>query len=205
MTQHARFEIVVGFDFSDLGWLAFAQALQMTTHRPASVIHVVGILPPSSVSAHAGHEQAQKLQHEIAQKVDIAAQRANPAGLELLVHARIGSPADEILSLARDVDADLIIVGTHGRTGVKRWVMGSVAERVVREAACPVFVVRSKLDCASALRSHDTCPECAALRTRADRTQWWCNAHGEASLVPRMYSYRDEAPSPPERWSSYGD
>jgi universal stress protein A len=54
-----------------------------------------------------------------------------------------GLPANEILRAARRARADLIVVGTHGRTGVSRFFMGSVAERVVREARCPVLTVRA--------------------------------------------------------------
>ena len=52
---------------------------------------------------------------------------------------------DSIVALARDRHADLIVIGTHGRTGLRHALMGSVAERVVRHAACPVLVVRSSL------------------------------------------------------------
>lgn len=54
-----------------------------------------------------------------------------------------GLPADEILRAARRARADLIVMGTHGRTGVSRVFLGSVAERVVRESRCPVLTVRA--------------------------------------------------------------
>ena len=54
-----------------------------------------------------------------------------------------GLPVDEILRAARRARADLIVMGTHGRTGVSRVFMGSVAERVVRESRCPVLTVRA--------------------------------------------------------------
>lgn len=50
--------------------------------------------------------------------------------------------ADEIIAFSRDSLADLVVMGTHGRTGLRRILMGSVAERVSREAACPVLTVR---------------------------------------------------------------
>ena len=52
------------------------------------------------------------------------------------------APAQEIVDYAADIHADLIVVGTHGRSGVSRLLMGSVAEHVVRSAPCPVLVVR---------------------------------------------------------------
>lgn len=54
-----------------------------------------------------------------------------------------GEPVTEILEVAREIHADLIVMGTHGRTGLGRMLMGSVAELVVRRAACPVLTVRT--------------------------------------------------------------
>ncbi|NDC37297.1 MAG: universal stress protein [Proteobacteria bacterium] len=51
------------------------------------------------------------------------------------------SPADGILAIAKDIDADLIVIASHGRSGVRRVLLGSVAERVLRHAPCPVLVV----------------------------------------------------------------
>jgi nucleotide-binding universal stress UspA family protein len=53
-----------------------------------------------------------------------------------------GEPAKEILRLARDEDVELIVMGTHGRTGVMRALLGSVAEEVLRHATCPVLTVK---------------------------------------------------------------
>ena len=55
-----------------------------------------------------------------------------------------GVPFREIPEAAKEVGADLIVLGTHGRTGLERMMMGSVAERVVRGAPCPIFLVRPK-------------------------------------------------------------
>ncbi|HMJ66829.1 MAG TPA: universal stress protein, partial [Candidatus Binatia bacterium] len=57
---------------------------------------------------------------------------------------RIGKPHHEIVSLAKVLGADLIVIATHGYSGLKHAVLGSTAERVVRHATCPVLVVREK-------------------------------------------------------------
>jgi nucleotide-binding universal stress UspA family protein len=54
----------------------------------------------------------------------------------------VGEPAAEILEVAKEAKVDLIVVGTHGRTGLEHALMGSIAERVVRRAHCPVLTVR---------------------------------------------------------------
>jgi len=72
--------------------------------------------------------------------------RLTPADLKVL-HARAileisDDPADEIVTYAKSANIDLIVMGTHGRRGAAHLLMGSVAERVVRTASCPVFTVR---------------------------------------------------------------
>ncbi len=56
----------------------------------------------------------------------------------------IGRPAEEIVRHALDYDADLIVIGTHGHGGIKRLLLGSVADRVVRQAMCPVLIVPTR-------------------------------------------------------------
>jgi nucleotide-binding universal stress UspA family protein len=58
------------------------------------------------------------------------------------VQVTAGHPADAIVRTAEELDVDLIIMATHGRTGVAHMVLGSVAEKVVRHAPCPVLTVR---------------------------------------------------------------
>jgi universal stress protein A len=58
-------------------------------------------------------------------------------------HLVLGSPADEIIEYAKREQVDMIVMASHGRTGVVRFLMGSVAERVVREAPCPVVTVKA--------------------------------------------------------------
>ena len=67
-----------------------------------------------------------------------------PAETAALDFVQIGNAATEIVSAARDWPADLIVIGSHGRGGLKRALLGSVAEAVMRQAPCPVLVVRSK-------------------------------------------------------------
>ena len=66
-----------------------------------------------------------------------------PEGVDPKLDVRIGQPAQEILDAAKEEEADAIFMATHGRTGLKHIVFGSVAERVVSRADCPVLTVRS--------------------------------------------------------------
>jgi len=62
----------------------------------------------------------------------------------IYTYTKIGTAKDEILSTAEEWHADMIIVGTHGRTGLDHFISGSVAERIVRKAKCPVLVIPTK-------------------------------------------------------------
>lgn len=65
-------------------------------------------------------------------------------GITLFTYNRIGRPKDEILATAEECDADLIILGTHGRTGFDHFISGSVSESVARKATCPVLIIPNK-------------------------------------------------------------
>ena len=69
--------------------------------------------------------------------------RLKQTGIKVESHVRYGHPAEEILDHIEHRDVDLIAMTTHGRSGVGRWLMGSVAEKVVRSCPIPVLVVRS--------------------------------------------------------------
>jgi universal stress protein A len=71
---------------------------------------------------------------------------------------RVGSPAEEIVRYAASCDVDLIVMGTHGRSGIAHVLMGSVAEQVVRTAPCPVLLVRAPKHGASSQGAAVTVP-----------------------------------------------
>jgi nucleotide-binding universal stress UspA family protein len=87
----------------------------------------------------------------------------SPAEVEYRVQD--GDPAVEILGVAREARCDLIVMGTHGRTGLGRLLMGSVAEKVVRKAVCPVLTVKVPLT--SAVAGVTAIPEQASEPLRA--------------------------------------
>jgi nucleotide-binding universal stress UspA family protein len=68
--------------------------------------------------------------------------RADEAGVEVVAALREGVPHESILAYAEEADADVIVMGTHGRSGLDRYLLGSVTERVVRTAEVPVLTVR---------------------------------------------------------------
>jgi nucleotide-binding universal stress UspA family protein len=64
--------------------------------------------------------------------------------IKIKTEVRVGNAYDQIVQAARDLEADLVVIATHGYTGLKHFLLGSTAEKVVRHAPCPVLVVREK-------------------------------------------------------------
>ncbi len=114
-----------------------ATALKAQTALVYVVDPTVGLEPDSGISAA---EWRATLKREGQAFLATAAQRTGetPAWQFL----REGKPADQILAAAREWEADVIVIGTHGRSGVSRLMLGSTAESVVRHAPCPVLVIK---------------------------------------------------------------
>jgi nucleotide-binding universal stress UspA family protein len=153
--------VVVGVDFhacSDEGVLA---ALRMLGDGSASKVHLLHVLDPRDVidsldipSLETADEVIEHAPGVLRERAAVLAERHGVAfeRERVLTHARIGPAVDTLLQMAVDYDADLLIVGTHGRRGLSRLALGSVAERLVRDARCPVLVARAK-DYAGATRT----------------------------------------------------
>jgi nucleotide-binding universal stress UspA family protein len=77
-----------------------------------------------------------------AQKLERILERMKAEGIECALHLCPGHPVGAILDTAEEVDADLIVMGTRGLSGLKHVLLGSVAERTIRTAPCPVLTVR---------------------------------------------------------------
>jgi len=150
MTSHHS-AVVVGYDFSHSGHAALNRAVCLAGRAPHHVLHVVCVVsrdaPIPSIPVYDGvdYMYATRVQEALAAVVHEELERENvTARVSFFVHARIGEPVDELLSIAREVGADLIIVGSHGLTGLERLVLGSTSEKIVREAGCTVEVARPK-------------------------------------------------------------
>src|SRR5579859_7900318 len=141
--------IVVGIDFSELGDRALQGAIAMAAAAGQTEVHALYVRPgiegaPMSARRfeHLDADLAE-LQMRVTQQLDVYRDaHGDPPIPEIAVHVRIGAPPTEIVALAAELQAGLVVLGTHGRKGVSRAVVGSVAETVVRNAGCPVLVMR---------------------------------------------------------------
>ena len=110
----------------------------------AYVLAPVVTVPDQYIDAATLDRLDQQARQWSTQHLDRLAARAKKAGVQATVVLRDGDPADQIVRACRAAKADLIIVGTHGRRGLPKFFLGSVAERVVSTAPCPVVTVRGK-------------------------------------------------------------
>ncbi|MFB6083263.1 MAG: universal stress protein [Halorientalis sp.] len=117
------------------------QALDLAEQYGATVyvFHVVDETASSLLDA-TGSES--KLEEEGRRAIERIDRMAQVHGVDTVTEIRTGDPASEVLDYADEIEADLIVAGTHGRSGVERRLIGSVAERLVRHAECPVMTVR---------------------------------------------------------------
>ena len=103
---------------------------------------LLSVVPPSRYPV--GHPQAAEDYHRetslAAEALDLATADLAAAGFGAYGVMRVGEPAETILAVARERGADLIVLGTHGRSGLERLLKGSVAEAVLAEAPCGVFI-----------------------------------------------------------------
>lgn len=124
-----RRAVVVPIDESEASVAAVREAMSLVA-SPAH-LHVVHVVP------------GQKTHAEIAQaSVEAEKRLASSLQAEVQVTVRSGEAGDEIVRFAEEIGGDLIVIPSHGRSGVSRLFLGSVTDRVLRSAPCPVLVLR---------------------------------------------------------------
>jgi nucleotide-binding universal stress UspA family protein len=154
MPEPRKETIVVGVDYSDTSHVALHAAVRIASSRGGGPVHVVNVIggydPMKKLElAYESHRlnldaEREKLATMVSSELARYRKEEGEADVELAYHVLAGPPAQEITRVAAKVKADLVIVGTHGRRGVERLVLGSVAEEVLRIAQCPVLVMRHK-------------------------------------------------------------
>jgi nucleotide-binding universal stress UspA family protein len=126
-------------DFSEGARGAFRLACALARDSDAELV-VLSVVPLPAVMY--GPPPESYMEHL---REDLCRMRPPDAGMRFQHLVAEGNPATAILRAARDNGCDLIVMGTHGRTGLTRFLMGSVAEEVVRKARCPVLTVKGGL------------------------------------------------------------
>lgn len=137
--------ILVPIDFSESSLKALRYAVPFA-ERFGATIYLVHIIETSFFIADVQNIALalpqSKLVENAREKLFSLADREIAEIVPVSIQVRPGKPFDQIAATAKELDVDLIIIATHGYTGLKRVVLGSTAERVIRHAPCPVLTVR---------------------------------------------------------------
>jgi len=202
------YTLVVGIDYSELNRLVLKEALFLASTQERSHIHLVHAAPVADAAAGLlstadpsmagtasnaplGPEMSNDLQRYAEQVLVEFAQNGDMTGIRWMTHIRHSEPARALAQLASDTEADLILVGTHGRRGLERFLLGSVAEAVVRLAPCPVLVVRPRgaQSAAEDVKIEPPCPDCVAVRHASDGKVFWCERHSQHHERAHTYHF----------------
>jgi nucleotide-binding universal stress UspA family protein len=142
--------MVVGTDGSETAQEAVRQATELAS-RLGAKIHLVSAYEP--VSEGRLRDERQQVpddlqwmvnpREDVTSTLDDGSNAIEDAGIEVETHAREGDPADAILDVAEEQKADLIVVGNKGMTGAKRFLLGSVPNKVSHHAPCSVMIIRT--------------------------------------------------------------
>lgn len=196
--------VVVGVDYSDASELALAQALELASSVRRAELHAVHVASsypsfglehvpePMAPVTTSRETQAELERHLDRSLLDFTTRRDPelPIPDRVVAHLCFDSPAEQIAELARDLEAHLVIVGTHGRRGLSRMLLGSVAEGVVRLSPCPVLVVRPR-EVSDAPRIEPPCEHCVRARIATGGRRQWCNQHNERHGRRHTYHQAD--------------
>jgi nucleotide-binding universal stress UspA family protein len=137
-------------DFSSASGMAFTRAIAEARTRKTAllILHVLSPIVPivgeGYVSPTAYQEMSAATRAWAQKRLDRAVARAKAARVRVRGLLRDGTAHEQIVRVAKARHAKLIVIGTHGRTGVARFFLGSVASRVAATARCPVLIVRGR-------------------------------------------------------------
>lgn len=195
MTQAKRpFVILAAIAFDETGVVALQEAARLAQQRSDAELHLVHVM--SDDAERVDQHELLSLRAKLAGAPAELQRRVNMLGLEdalkITAHLRAGSPSTCILQTAVDVDADLIVVGTRRRRGFERLITGSVAERVLHHAHCPVLIAMPKDGRAPTQDGVEPpCPDCINTRRTSSGTVYWCERHSRSRMVMHLYEPTD--------------
>lgn len=201
--------VVAGTDFSTDAARAITAAYdQARSHAPAElhVVHVafavdinlqVGIAPGMDASS-LQVPRSDELNTQLLKHLDTVLAKTSHSsdGVRVVAHVVVDVPSFGLSQLASQLEAHLLVVGSHGRNGFARFFLGSVAEGAIRTATCPVLVippVPAALEAVPAIEP--PCPRCVEARRASAGAELWCEQHRERHGRRHTYYQADRGAS----------
>ena len=144
-------KILVPTDFSKFSDNALKQAVEMAKQNKAKIylLHVIGVVQQCAVDYCMDQQTVDSLNKQLIKASEDMMQKqikkvVNSKDVEIIPYVVNGTPYHEIIKEQEDKKIDLIVIATHGQTGLKDYLLGSVADKVSRNANCSVLLVRGK-------------------------------------------------------------
>jgi len=199
-TTSQPYVILAALALDETGESALREASRLAEQRPDSELHLVHVVLEETPSASA--KELVSLEQRLAKAPEqikaYIEQVWSQVPRKVVAHLRAGAPSRSILQTAVDINADIVVVGTHRRAGLKKLMLGSIAEQVLHHAHCPVLIALPK-DYTGKSPS-DTiqppCPDCLKIRQATNGEQFWCERHSRSYLKPHVYEPSDAGHRP---------
>jgi nucleotide-binding universal stress UspA family protein len=187
-TLNTRYTVLAAIDYSEFSTSVLEHAIEIAKRHRPSVVHFL----------HVNHARGDDDDGQECRRIEllewVAARLTEPegamAGITIRHHEVVGDPARVIVELAEKLAADVAVLGTHGRTGLQRLMLGSVAEAVSRNCSVSVLVVRRKVDEQRLLELEPPCGLCVEARLQSGGNVLYCHDH-VARRDRRYASYSD--------------
>lgn len=186
------FRVVVGMDLEAAGEAALHEALRLVRFGTEEHLHLVHVIPTTSAarSERAIQELDARLEAAPAKfreyLIKLSERMPQTGARAVTLHVRAGVASTELHQVAIDVNADLIVVGTHNRQGIAKMLLGNSAQELLQIAHCPVMVVRPK-DFSVDQRTEapdPACPDCLEARKASGGEKLWCEFHSRPRVRP---------------------
>lgn len=191
--------VVVGVDYSQNSNDALRAAYELAGTAVDAAVHLVhvarasrtqpfaGMARPFASSSPSPTDELNEEKREIEELIQRTAAMMEKNSPHLFGHLRTGDPGREIVQLASDLSANLIVVGTHGRTGVMKLLLGSVAQNVLTNARCPVLVVKPQ-GLPTWPEIEPPCADCLEVQQSTHGQVLWCERHSQHRMRAHTYS-----------------
>ena len=142
--RHATgvYPILVCVQFDETGHNALAMAMRFAELHGHALLQIIHVVPDANFSGSSAviARHGSELDEATVKLKEFVAARIGERVLSTKLHVRIGDVVENVLQMALDYDVELIVVGTHGRSGVRRMALGSVAQKLVEAARCPMLI-----------------------------------------------------------------
>jgi nucleotide-binding universal stress UspA family protein len=168
-------------------------ASSMAAALPGAELHFLHVVPQPGPTE--GASSLRERLQDARTFIDGVAEEIGPrVSGKVAGHIASGAPRRQILQLASDLEADLLVVGSHRKSAPGRWLLGSVSQAIVADAPCAVLVARPK-EYVAGPEIEPACPKCLEVQKASHGDTLWCGQHATRHVHGRIHHMMNDAES----------